>query len=86
MAVIAAIDVAWSPTVNTFLLIVLGVVTLIRERRARAERTEIQQRTVHITKALQNVEHSITGTHRNPRARTREDDPDPPIPDTVAGE
>jgi hypothetical protein len=74
MAAIAAVDTAWSPTLNTGLLIILGIVTYLRERTARAERTQIQKRTIHITKALSNVEQKLTTEHRDPKMRTRQED------------
>lgn len=76
-----AIDVNWSPTINTFLLLVLAVVTIYKERAAKKDRAELAEKTdVVIEKADQtvktakNIEQKITGEHRPPDIRTRADD------------
>lgn len=70
MAVTTAIDVNWSPTLNTLLLIVLAIITGRNARDAR--RTE--ERTRQVVKQTTDIQQKITGSNRDPNARTREDD------------
>lgn len=81
MAVLTAIDVNWSPTINTLLLVLLSLITLYKERAARKDRALLAEKTdVVIEKAdqtvktAQNIEQKITGEHRPPDMRTRADD------------
>lgn len=84
---LAALDTAgpeWASVANTFLLILLAALTWAKERAARRDRDKVNQNArtavaaaASIDKKVTDVQQKITGEHRDPDARTREDDPPP---------
>lgn len=75
IAVVSAGDaVDWSPTINTFLLLLLAIVAAVREYYSRRDAKEIQERAKQLTALTADVHQSITGEHRDTELRTRTDD------------
>lgn len=82
LAVLTAWGPEWAAVANTFLLIILTLVTAAKERAAREERRVVQHNTKEAVKAaavidrkVTDVQQKITSENRSPEARTRKDDP-----------
>lgn len=78
MAVLSVVSPDWAPAANTFLLILLAVLTWVKERAARRDRETVKENTETAVQTAAVIDRKVSEVQRNivrpPGARTRKDD------------